>query len=114
MPDWLMALGAGLLGFAALVTAAGVVRNKIVRPLFAGWSKAVDLMERLLDAAHLVQGAAREMREFAGAFTIFAVGIKEQVDQVTLRVDRLEEMQELVIDMQADLERHTRDAGGHG
>src|SRR5438045_4199129 len=101
MPDWLMALVGSLLGLAALISAAGVIRNKIVRPLIAGWTRAVDLMERLLDAAQLVQGAAREMREFAGSFTIFAVGIKDQVDDITLRVGRLEEMRELVIDLQA-------------
>lgn len=113
MPHWLATLLIIAASITTLLTAAGVVRAKIVGPLTAAWAEVIGIFRRLLTAAELIQKFAAEMQGMSGAFTLFAVGIKQEVDEHGVRLTRVEEMRDLVIDLQADLERHLRDPGGH-
>lgn len=102
-------IAAALLAIAGL---AALIRNKIVRPLGQRWDRLQEIFEQLLAAAKFIREVSQEMREFSGAFTLFAVSIKEQVDHNTGRIERLEDMRELVIDIQADVARIERHRGG--
>lgn len=105
MPDWLTVtlyiLGAALT-FSAFCS---LIWRKVIKPLKAGYEKLLRLLEQIRDASSGVQRLAREVEALAGAVVTFVVGIKEQVDRNSIRIDRLEEMQELVVDLQADVER---------
>lgn len=113
MPHWLEVVLVFAGGFVTLVAFLGVMRNKVIRPLMAGYGKLLGLLEQIRDASTGVQKLAREVEALAGALSHFVVRIHEQVDANSGRINRLEEMHDLLIDLQADFERHLRDPGGH-
>lgn len=113
MPDWLANLLYAVGAFITLVTFVGVIRNKVIRPLMKGYAQLLALLSQIRDASTGVQKLAREVESLAGAISNFVIGIHEHVAENTQRISRLEEMRELVIDLQADIERHLRDPGGH-
>lgn len=118
MPDWLTLVFEICGGILAVAGVAGLIRGKIVRPLKASYHEMVGLLRRLLMAAVAVETFGRRMEELAGAFSMFAVGIKEQVASNTDRLNRLEEMRELVVDLDAAVQRlrriHPHDAHDQG
>ena len=109
MPNWLTTTLYIIGAVAAFAGSVSVIRAKLIRPLIDGWNEILDIFRRLLSAAEIVQRFAAEIHGLSGAFTLFAVEIKQQVDENTERLDRLEERNDLVVDLQADVERIQRE-----
>lgn len=112
MPDWLATLLISVGAATTLITFLGVMRNKVIRPLIKGYGELLVLLGQIRDASTGVQRLAREVEALAGAIANFVVGIKEQVDKNTERLDRLEEVLELVVDLEANVHRLTRQVNG--
>ena len=108
MPDWLATL---LLVAGSVVTFAAFLRlgwQHVVRPLMRGFERLMQVLEQIREASGGVQRLAREVEALAGALANFVIGIKDQVDKNTERLDQLEELRELVVDLSADVERVLR------
>lgn len=112
--DWLLRAGEIAAAILAITGAIALLRSKVIRPVKAAGKRAIDILEQLLDAARFARQVASELREFSGAFTMFAVGIKEQVDANSERLDRLEEIPQMLIDLEADVARIRKTQRGEG
>lgn len=111
MPHWLAVL---LLIAGSTITLATFTRlawQHVGKPIADGTREALDIFRRLLTAAQAVQRFAADIHGLSGAFTLFAVEIKRQVDENTERLERLEDMRELVVDLDAAVLRITRHLG---
>lgn len=110
---WLIRAGEIAGALSAIIGTVILLRTKIIGPIRRGWAELIALLQRLLTATRAVEGFGHRIEELAGAFTVFAVGIKEQVDRNTERIERLEDMREMVVDLDAALQRlrriHPRD-----
>ena len=112
MPHWLAVL---LVISGSTVTLATFLRlswQHVIRPLMRGFERLMQVLEQIREASGGVQKLAREVESLAGAIANFVVGIKEQVDRNSERIEQLEELKEVVIDLAADFRRHERE-GGH-
>lgn len=103
MPGWLSALLWVVGGLTTLITFISLFYRKVIVPLRHGWDEMVKLLQQIRDSSSGVQRLAREVEGLAGAVVRLVVGIKEQVDENTSRIDRLEELRELVVDIDAGL-----------
>lgn len=96
----------GLLLAAAIVGAVGVlvgaVRRWIVRPITTRLDELRSFTRDARNAGHLAQQVA----ELAGAMTTLAVALIEQHSE---QQQRLDDIAELVVDLNADLHRVQRD-----
>ena len=108
MPHWLAVLLI-IAGAIGTLGGAGVVIGKVARSLIGGYNRLLELLEQIRDASSGVQRLAREVESLAGAISNFVVGIHDQVRAHGERLDQLEELKEIVIDLGADFRRHVRE-----